>query len=131
MRNAHGLTSRAKPIRQGRTQSARLLAQLRFGKYIRARRKELKLDQSEIAGEARVSQAFYSELEGGTRSSDDAAMWLRLGNALQLRPQSFLERVWEARGLLPLRLCPKGDGRRATLLDLAVEQFGNRESLVL
>jgi transcriptional regulator with XRE-family HTH domain len=119
------------PIRKGRTRRARLFAQVRLGNYIRARRKELKLDQSEVAREARVSQTFYSELEGGTRSSDDAAMWLRLGNALQLRPESFLERVWEARGALPLRLCPKGDGRRATLLELAVEQFGNRESVVL
>jgi len=131
MRNAHGLRSRARPIRKERTHSARLLAQVRLGNYIRARRKELKLDQSEVAREARVSQAFYSELEGGTRSTDDAAMWLRLGNALQLGSQSFLERVWETRGSLPLRLCSKGDGRRATLLDLAVEQFGNGESLVL
>src|SRR6266571_1066861 len=100
--------------RSQRTHDAlgQLTAQLKLGKFLAARREELRLSQGEVVERAGWSQGFYSELERGLNSSDDIRGWGCVADALQLNRRRVIELVWEARGRLSLPLPRKGDRRR-------------------
>jgi transcriptional regulator with XRE-family HTH domain len=109
---------------RGDEQLRQLGAQVGLGRLLADRREELKLTQREVAEAAGWSQGFYSQVERGTNSSNDLGAWIHVADALQLGRKRLLERVWETRLVLEFSLPPRGDRRRDSLLDIAVQQFG-------
>jgi transcriptional regulator with XRE-family HTH domain len=107
----------------------RLLAQLKLGELLRARREDAGLNQSDVARAVGWSQGYYAELEGGIKSSPDMARWLKVADVLQLGRTRILELIGQIRGEVSLLLPPIGDGRRDAMLALAAKQFGGGEPL--
>jgi len=100
----------------------RAVAQIELGDLLKSRREGDKgISQQEVADLVGCTQGFYAELEAGTRSSDDARLWLGIAGALDLAPKHVLRLVWEARGSMPLALPNKSDARQDALLELAIE----------
>lgn|SRR5256885_3862673 len=100
----------------------RALAHIELGELLKSRREgDMGISQQEVADLVGCTQGFYAELEAGTRSSDDARLWLGIAGALDLAPKHVLRLVWEARGSMPVALPSKSDARQDGLLELAIE----------
>ncbi|MGH8992387.1 MAG: hypothetical protein ACRDZ7_12830 [Acidimicrobiia bacterium] len=63
-----------------------------FGDYVRRRRKELDLDQSEAARRARVPKSIWKDLEDGYGAGLAGPVLLRVARALSLAPAKFMAR---------------------------------------
>ena len=95
----------------------------RLGQLIKNRRDEQRLHATDVARHVGWTSQFYGEVERGHKSSGDIEKWLRLADFLQLGSNLVLEHLWDARKHIELSLPPKGDARRATLVELAVELY--------
>ena len=84
----------------------------RFGEYIRERRKELGLRQSDLAIKAGLSNGAISMIETGERAELQAVTAYRLARALEITSDDLLEKLADP-------ACPRRSATRDTATSFA------------